>query len=597
MKINKVNPAYMTRQVHEFALKAHGILGHITSLNPIRPANAPDPWETRALRDFQTGLKEVSSVEEIEGNEYMRLMRPLLTEKGCLKCHALQGYKLGDIRGGISVSIPMAPHMAITQSHILGLCVGHGLLWLVGLVGIGFGFRRLNQQIHQRIGVEQALRESEERFRKLIEQSPVVYEMYDKNGMQRMVNTAYGKLWGIDPKSTVGSFNVWETDQVEALRSYLDQAYSGKSVVLPDIHWDSRKEVGEGRDRWISTIMYPLVDSHGEVESIVILHEDITVRKQAEEELRATEERLARSKKMEAMGLMAGGVAHDLNNILSGIVSYPELLLMNLPEDSPLRKPIKTIQESGMRAADVVEDLMTMARGVASSKNVLNLNTMVERYLESAEHQKLESIQPFVNFKTELAQGLLNISGSPIHIKKILMNLVNNASEAIEGSGTVTISTVNQYLDAPLKGYENIRTGEYVMLTVSDNGSGISLGDLERIFEPFYTKKVMGTSICFVCASMIDSFTGEDIAQEIRGNGLPAKGTVLKIWETGVRVNDNPVVGFLLEIHAEGMTPYEAETKALISILWIPQIQPGAVLPVKYDPEDPSRIALDIFEK
>ncbi len=105
------------------------------------------------------------------------------------------------------------------------------------------------------------------------------------------------------------------------------------------------------------------------------------------------------------------------------------------------------------------------------------------------------------------------------------------------------------------------------------------------------------TSMCFACASMIDSFTGEDVAREIREKGLPAKGTVLKIWETGVRVNDNPVVGFLLEIHAEEMTPYEAETKALISILWIPQIQPGAVLPVKYDPEDPSRIALDIFEE
>lgn len=125
---------------------------------------------------------------------------------------------------------------------------------------------------------------------------------------------------------------------------------------------------------------------------------------------------------------------------------------------------------------------------------------------------------------------------------------------------------------------------------------------IERLFRMNRRNATMvvaliATSICFACASMIDSFTGEDIAQEIRGNGLPAKGTVLKIWETGVRVNDNPVVGFLLEIHAEGMTPYEAETKALISILWIPQIQPGAVLPVKYDPEDPSRIALDIFEK
>ena len=108
---------------------------------------------------------------------------------------------------------------------------------------------------------------------------------------------------------------------------------------------------------------------------------------------------------------------------------------------------------------------------------------------------------------------------------------------------------------------------------------------------------LIASSMCFACASMIDSFTGENIAREIRENGLPAKGTVLKIWETGIRVNDSPVVGFLLEIHAEGMTPYEAETKALISILWIPQIQPGAVLPIKFDPKDPSRIALDIFEE
>ena len=136
-----------------------------------------------------------------------------------------------------------------------------------------------------------------------------------------------------------------------------------------------------------------------------------------------SEENLARSEKMEAMGLMAGGVAHDLNNILSGIVSYPELLLMNLPEDSPLRKPIKTIQESGMRAADVVEDLLSIARGVASSKEVLNLNTVLEEHLKSVEHLKSERTNSFVNFKTESDPDLLNMSGSPTHIKKILMNL------------------------------------------------------------------------------------------------------------------------------------------------------------------------------
>ncbi len=169
-KLTLINPAYMTRQVHELALEAYGVRGHITSLNPIRPANAPDPWEIRALKAFQTGLKEVNSVEEVEGNDYMRLMRPLLTEKGCLRCHAAQGYKLGDIRGGISVSIPMAPHMAIGQSTVFTLYVLYGLLWLTGLIGIGVGISRLNQQLHKRKRAEEKLRESRQQLQNLSSQ-------------------------------------------------------------------------------------------------------------------------------------------------------------------------------------------------------------------------------------------------------------------------------------------------------------------------------------------------------------------------------------------------------------------------------------------
>ena len=146
-----------------------------------------------------------------------------------------------------------------------------------------------------------------------------------------------------------------------------------------------------------------------------------TQRKRTEEEKAELESRLQRAQKMEAMGLMAGGIAHDLNNILSGIVSYPELLLMDIPEDSPMFKPIKTIQESGMRAADVVEDLMTIARGVATSKEVMNFNIVIEEYLNSTEHNNLVSIRPSVTFKTRFDADLLNVNGSPTHIKKLLM--------------------------------------------------------------------------------------------------------------------------------------------------------------------------------
>jgi len=223
-------------------------------------------------------------------------------------------------------------------------------------------------------------------------------------------------------------------------------------------------------------------------------NEMVDNRKRAEEALRESEEKLARSRKMESLGLLAGGVAHDLNNVLSGIVSYPELILMDLPKDSKFRKPIETIQESGHRAASIVQDLLTVARGVAITKEPLNLNDLIGEYLHSPECNKLKHIYPTVTVKTSLDTNLLNIGGSHVHIRKVVMNLMLNASEAIEGSGSVTISTMNRYIDRPLRGYDDVIIGEYVVLSVSDDGSGISSDDLERIFEPFYTKKVMGRS-------------------------------------------------------------------------------------------------------
>ena len=221
---------------------------------------------------------------------------------------------------------------------------------------------------------------------------------------------------------------------------------------------------------------------------------DITERRQTEKRLRQSEEKIARSKKMESLGLLAGGVAHDLNNVLSGIVSYPELILLDLPADSKLRKPIEIIQESGNRATAIVQDLLTVARGVATPKEPLNLNRMVIDYLNSAEFREIEKYHPTVGIKTILDNDLLNVNVSRIHINKVVMNLVSNAAEAIEGSGTVILSTMNRYVDRPLRGYDEVNIGEYAVLSVSDDGPGISAEDLERIFEPFYTKKVLGRS-------------------------------------------------------------------------------------------------------
>lgn len=228
--------------------------------------------------------------------------------------------------------------------------------------------------------------------------------------------------------------------------------------------------------------------------AVLTVMRDVTQRIRREEALKEQEEKLVRLKKMESLGLLAGGVAHDLNNVLSGIVSYPELLLLQLPEDSKLRRPLDTIRESGLRAAAIVQDLLTVARGVIVPKAPLNLNTVIHSYLSSPEHKKLLRHHPSVTIKSTLDSQLLNINGSPVHLQKVVMNLISNASEAIESRGTVWISTMNRYVDRPVRGYEIIGIGEYAILRVENDGPAISSDDLKRIFEPFYTKKVMGRS-------------------------------------------------------------------------------------------------------
>lgn len=250
----------------------------------------------------------------------------------------------------------------------------------------------------------------------------------------------------------------------------------------------------DGTVGYITVRFFIVMDHTGKTIKTYGVNQDITERKHAEEKLRENEEKLARLKKMESLGILAGGVAHDLNNILSGIINYPELILIDLPEDSPLRQPIEKIKECGNRMAAVVQDLLSMARGVAVERQTLNLNHVVSDYLRSTEHKKLLQLHPTVHVKADMDSRLLNIKGSPIHITKAVMNLASNAAEAVVGHGQVTLSTTNRYIDRPLKGYDEVNVGEYAVLTVADNGPGIFSDDLEKIFEPFYTKKVMGRS-------------------------------------------------------------------------------------------------------
>jgi signal transduction histidine kinase/ActR/RegA family two-component response regulator len=206
-------------------------------------------------------------------------------------------------------------------------------------------------------------------------------------------------------------------------------------------------------------------------------------------------EKLRRSQKMEAIGTMASGVAHDLNNILSGLVTYPELLRKNLPADSYLEAPLRVIEEAGKRAAAVVSDLLTLARNAASVKDVCDINKLIMDLTNSPEWKSIVAQHPYVKIQTYINAADSMVYCSQVHIRKCLMNLLLNGIEATSPTGTVVITTDNRLRGGSNTTKESLDSdpGD-ILITVRDNGQGIPAEHINHIFEPFYTTKKMGRS-------------------------------------------------------------------------------------------------------
>jgi len=336
----------MTRQVHVIAAKAYGIRGHITSLNPIRPANAPDPWEAQALKTFKYGAKEASSIEKVNGNDYMRLMRPLMTESGCLKCHAAQGYKVGDIRGGISVSVPMSPLWAVESSNIMMLSLGHGLLWMIGLMGIGFGTHRLSKQITERKKAEEALQKSQERLETILHSMPVgimiidaeIHKIVDVNPMATL-------MIGAPIEQIIGSQCydfICTAEKSRCPITDLGRSMDNSEHVLLDVN---RKSVPILK----TVIPIEIDDRKYLIEGFV----DISEHKRAEQERIEKE-------KLQGVIEMAGAVCHEMNQPLMAISGYSELIVMDASKRDPISDKAVKIKNQIDRLGKITQKLMTI---------------------------------------------------------------------------------------------------------------------------------------------------------------------------------------------------------------------------------------------
>ena len=522
-----INPAYMTRQVHELGKLEYGIKGHITSLKPIRPANAADQWETEALKAFERGEAEVSQVLDFEGEAHMRFMRPLITEEGCLKCHAAQGYRVGDVRGGISVSIPMTFLWAVKQQHLNAIWMGLIALWLMGLAGIGVAFIGLNSRINERERVQHALKNSEQRQAQIVNFLPDATWVIDNDGKVVTWNRAIEELTGIKAEDMLGKGNY----------EYALPFYGKRRPVLIDLirEWDETYEeryisvekvgeifvaesfnpaLGDG-GTYLSAAARLLYDASGKAAGAIESLRDITDRKQMEKEL--IQAREAAEAANTAKSHFFANMSHEIRTPMNAIIGFTDILLDGDMDENQVDY-LNTIKRSGEVLIHLINDILDLSKIEAGDLEFEEIEFDPELTI----YDVCALIRPRIGEKPiELLCHIGNdvpahVKGDPTRFRQVLTNLMGNASKFTE-SGEIEISVdLEEEKDNRVKLHTVIR----------DTGIGIPEDKVSSIFLAFQqadgsiTRKYGGTglglSICKQISSLMD---GDVWAESKEGKG------------------------------------------------------------------------------
>jgi two-component system, cell cycle sensor histidine kinase and response regulator CckA len=347
--------------------------------------------------------------------------------------------------------------------------------------------RQLQKDLAARERIEAALRESEAKFRLLTELIPQLVWIAGADGANTFCNQRWVDYTGLTLAESRG--DGWTRpfhpdDRAAAETAWRQAAETGREVSL-----ELRLRRADGAYRWWLMRALPVWDTNGSIDRWFGSCTDIDELRQAAAKLQRTEEQLRQSQKMEAIGQLAAGVAHDFNNILSVILGYTSFIIEGLKPDDPLRSDVEEIRLAGQRAAALTLRLLTFSRRQVIKPRPVNL----EQIVRGVDNMLRRLIGDEIHLSVRAETPLGEVFADPGQIDQIIMNLVVNARDAMPGGGSITIELSNATLDTDRVAEERgVRSGGYTLLAVSDTGHGMDAETCARIFEPFFTTKPKG---------------------------------------------------------------------------------------------------------
>ena len=355
------------------------------------------------------------------------------------------------------------------------------------------------RDITEKEAAEQAVRKRENLLGKIFEVLPVGLWITDREGRLISGNPAGIKIWGAEKKVGIDEYGVFRAWRLPSGEEIKPDEWALAKTIREGVTIKSELLEIEGFDREKRTILNstaPVLDNDGNVDGAIVVNQDITEVKKMEEERIKLERQIQQTQKLESLGILAGGIAHDFNNILMAVLGHSELALDELSPSSPARRNIKEIEVASRRAAELCRQMLAYSGKATFFMEKVDLREMIEEML----HLLKTSISKKAILNLNLEKGLPPILADPSQIRQVLMNLIINASDAIDQrSGVITISLGavkcgNDYLSST-ELYEGLEPGLYVYIEVADTGCGMDSETVKHVFEPFYTTKFAGRGL------------------------------------------------------------------------------------------------------